>query len=477
MKRCVSAFIFFILAAAAASWAQGFRPAVFAGQFYDADPVRLAAQIDAYLKNAGEPPAAAKDARVLICPHAGYIFSGQTAAYAYRAVQGRPPGTVVVVGTSHQYALDGASIYLRGGFETPLGTVPVDESLAARIARASGFSYVGAAHEKEHSVEVQIPFIQRVLPGAKIVPIVLGYPTRENVNALAKGLGEALASPGVLIVASTDLSHYLPKAKANAADERTIDLIRKGDAGAITDGCARGENMMCGGGGVAAALLAVKKLGAPRIAVLHYADSSAVTGDTSGVVGYLAAAVSPATREVKFSLSPDEKKELLNLARQAVRKFVEESQVVSYETQDPNLLGAKGAFVTLKKGGELRGCIGYIEPMFPLYETVIRVAIYAATEDQRFPPVTREELGDLEYEISVLTTPERIDSPSRVEIGRHGLIISQAGHRGLLLPQVAVENGWNRETFLSQACVKAGLPQDAWKKGAEISTFEAIVFH
>jgi len=476
MKRRFFLIILSIFVSAAASSAQGTRRAVFAGAFYDADPARLAGLVDAYLKNAADPPERARDARLIICPHAGYIFSGQTAAYAYRVVQGRPFTTVVVVGTSHQYPLDGASIYLKGGFETPLGTIPVDETLAARIAKASGFSYVAAAHEKEHSIEVQVPFIQRALPGARIVPIVLGYPTRANVNALAKGLSEALATPEVLIVASTDLSHYLAKEEANAADARTIDLVRKADAGALADRSARGENMMCGGGGVAAALIAVKKLGAPRVEVLHYTDSSAVTGDTSQVVGYLAAAVSPGKAASGFSLSPDEKMELLGLARQAVRAFVEDSRIVQYETKNPNLLGAKGAFVTLKKRGELRGCIGYIEPTFPLYETVIRVAIYAATQDQRFPPVSREELGDLEFEISVLTTPEKVDSPGRVEVGKHGLVISRGENRGLLLPQVAVENGWNRETFLNQACVKAGLPPDAWKNGAEIATFEAIVF-
>jgi AmmeMemoRadiSam system protein B/AmmeMemoRadiSam system protein A len=476
MKRRDCLLIVSILFLAAGSWAQGTRPAVVAGQFYDADPARLGAQIDAFFKNVDGLPPDAKDVRALICPHAGYIFSGQTAAYAYRLVQGKAYGTVVIIGTSHYFALDGASIYLKGGFETPLGVVPVDEALAARIAKASGFSYVAGAHEKEHSVEVQVPFIQRALPGAKIVPIVLGYPTRANVYALARGLAEAVASPGVLIVASTDLSHYLPKDKANAADAKTIDLVRRGSADTLANQCARGENVMCGGGGVAATLIALKKLGQPRVEVLHYADSSAVTGDTSGVVGYLAAAVCVGAPAPAFSLSPDEKKELLRLARQAVRDFVENNRVMEYDTQNPNLLSEKGAFVTLKKHGELRGCIGFIEPVFPLYETIIRGAIYAATQDPRFSSVSREELQDLEFEISVLTPPQKIDDPRRVEVGRHGLVISQGNSRGLLLPQVAVENAWNRETFLDQACVKAGLPPDAWKKGAEIFTFEAIVF-
>jgi AmmeMemoRadiSam system protein B/AmmeMemoRadiSam system protein A len=479
MKTKILALVPAMLVVAAASWAQGTRPPVHAGGFYDADPGRLGAQIDGYLQNVRGLPADMNDVRALICPHAGYAYSGQTAAYAYRLVQGRPYGTVVIIGTSHYFGFDGASIYLKGAFETPLGAVAVDEALAARIARASGFSYVAEAHAKEHSVEVQVPFLQKALPGVKIVPIVLGYPTRANVYALARGLAEAASSPGVLIVASTDLSHYLPKDKANAADAETIELVRKGDADALAGRCARGENVMCGGGGVAATLIALKKVGRLRVEILHYADSSDVTADTSGVVGYLAAAVGvsgPAPAKA-FSLSSDEKKELLRLARDSVRLFVESNRVVEYTTQNASLLSEKGAFVTLKKRGMLRGCIGFIEPVFPLYEAVIRGAIYAATQDPRFPSVSRQELQDLEFEISVLTPLVKVDDPRRVEVGRHGLVISQGQNRGLLLPQVAVENGWDRETFLNQACLKAGLPEDAWKKGAEISVFEAIVFH
>jgi AmmeMemoRadiSam system protein B/AmmeMemoRadiSam system protein A len=459
--------------------AQGTRQPVFAGAFYDDDPVRLGAQIDAYLDNVTGLPADAHGLRALICPHAGYVFSGQTAAYAYRLVKGKPFRTVVIVGTSHQYALDGASIYLKGSFVTPLGEVPVDEELAARIAKASGFTYVPEAHAKEHSVEVEVPFVQKALPGAKIVPIVFGDPTRANVYALSKGLEQAAASPDVLIIASTDLSHYLPKEKANAVDAETLELVRKCDSDTLAGRCARGDNIMCGGGGVAATLLALKRLSRPRVEILHYADSSAATGDASKVVGYAAAAVfsGEPVRPVAFALSAEEKADLLRLARESVRQFVEEKKIIEYATQNPSFLSEKGAFVTLKKRGELRGCIGFIEPVFPLYEAIIRGAIYAATQDPRFPAVTPGELKDLEFEISVLTPIVKIDDPRRVEVGRHGLVISQGENRGLLLPQVAVENGWNRETFLDQCCLKAGLPTNAWKKGAEISVFEAIVFH
>jgi AmmeMemoRadiSam system protein B/AmmeMemoRadiSam system protein A len=475
-KRTFVSLLVIGLAAALGARTQEVRKPAFAGAFYDADKAALAARIDAYLNAVRDLPAISAEVRALICPHAGYVYSGQTAAYAYRLVQGKPYETVIIIGTSHQYPLDGASIYLKGGFETPLGVVPVDEELAARIAKASGFSYIAEAHAKEHSVEVQVPFIQKVLPGAKIVPIVMGYPTRRNVYSLADGLAAAAGDKKVLIVASTDLSHYLSKAEANSVDAKTISLVRNINADTLINKCANGENIMCGGGGVAATLIALKKSGQPKVEVLRYSDSSETSGDEGHVVGYLAAAITVGQPAPEFSLSAEEKKELLRLARQAVQQYVVEKKVVAYETDDPNLLAERGAFVTLKKKGELRGCIGFIEPVASLCETIIQTAIYAATEDTRFTPVRPEELSDLEVEISVLTPLKKIDNPRVVQVGKHGLVIALGRNRGLLLPQVPVENNWDRETFLDQACVKAGLPPDAWKKGAEISVFEAIVF-
>jgi len=476
-KRTFVSLLVIGFAAAVGPRAQEVRKPVFAGAFYDGDKALLAARIDAYLSVVKDLPAISAEVRALICPHAGYVYSGQTAAYAYKLVQGRPYETVIVIGTSHQFPLDGCSIYLKGGFETPLGVVPVDEELAARIAKASGFSYVAEAHAKEHSVEVQVPFIQRALPSAKIVPIVVGYPTRRNVHSLADGLAAAVGNNKVLIVASTDLSHYLSKADANSVDAKTISLVQNINADTLITRCANGENIMCGGGGVAAMLIALKKAGQPRVEVLRYSDSSESSGDEGHVVGYLAAAITVGQPAPEFSLSADEKKELIRLARQAVQTFVAEKRIIASTTEDPNLLAERGAFVTLKKKGELRGCIGFIEPVASLWETVIQTAIYAASEDNRFTPVTPEELSDLEVEISVLTPLKKIDNPRVVQVGKHGLVIAMGRNRGLLLPQVPVENNWDRETFLCQACVKAGLPPDAWKKGAEISIFEAIVFH
>jgi AmmeMemoRadiSam system protein A len=252
---------------------------------------------------------------------------------------------------------------------------------------------------------------------------------------------------------------------------------------------------------VLAALAYAQKEGQAKVDILKYADSSEAGTSEDRVVGYMAAVVwtppAPGTGSLRvggasalaalftspagpaaeeFTLSPGEKKELLALARRTLESFVRDGSVSPYDTSNIHFTDPRGAFVTLTKKGELRGCIGYIEPVVPLYKAVQQCAVYAASEDPRFTPVIPRELADIAVEISVLTTPRKINDARQVQVGRHGLVMSQGGRRGVLLPQVATENGWEREEFLSQACLKAGLPADAWKKGAAIEVFEAIVF-
>jgi AmmeMemoRadiSam system protein B/AmmeMemoRadiSam system protein A len=457
--------------------AQGIRRAAVAGQFYEGSAARLSAQIEAFLAAAKPEKTPAGRVRALIVPHAGYVYSGSVAAFAYKLVQGSDFETVVIIGPTHRYGFEGCSIYPEGGFETPLGVAEVDKSIAQALIKASGFSFDPEAHKEEHSVEVQVPFVQKVFPKARIVPIVMGYPDEQTIRTMAGALAKVLMDKNALVIASTDMSHYLEKGKANALDADTMGLIQNLKTNSIMRKVGRNENVLCGGGPVLAALFYAQKLGEAKVGILKYADSAQTTGDASGVVGYMAAAVYSGKPLPEFTLSPEEKKGLLELARQAVEKFVRERKVVDFETTDPNFLAERGAFVTLTRGGRLRGCIGFIEPVYPLHLTVLRAAIYAATEDTRFNPVTAEELKDLSYEISVLTPTRKIDNPRLVQVGKHGLVIAKGNQRGLLLPQVAVENNWSREEFLAQACLKAGLEADAWKKGAEISVFEAIVFH
>jgi AmmeMemoRadiSam system protein B/AmmeMemoRadiSam system protein A len=462
----------FLLPALAA--AQGVRKPVFAGQFYTADPAALAAEIDGYLAGAKPPALPAGRIIGIVAPHAGYVYSGRTAAAAYALLRGRPIDTVVIIGPSHRFAFEGVSVWPDGGFETPLGVARVDAALARAIAKASGFRFRPEAFAEEHSVEVQVPFVQRALPGAAIVPIVMGAQTRATIRKLAAALAQTCLDLNVAVVASTDMSHFLPEDQARATDAATAALIEARKVDTIIRKVEAGENIMCGGGGVAALLLLAEKAGRPQVKVLARADSAAFGGP---VVGYLAAAVLSGETAETFSLTAEEKADLLKLARSALAEFLAQGTQIEDHTGRETLRAPRGAFVTLTKRGELRGCIGYIEPVLPLGQAVIRTAIYAATEDPRFPPVDATELKDLRVEISVLTPPRAIDDPRQVKVGTHGLIVEQAGAKGVLLPQVPGEFGWSREEFLDQVCLKAGLPRDAWKKGAKLSVFEAIVFH
>jgi AmmeMemoRadiSam system protein B/AmmeMemoRadiSam system protein A len=475
MRKNVVFVLFMVLVFVSASWAQGLRKAQLAGSWYPKDPADLARFIDRFLKHVPAFNLPTGDILAIIAPHAGYVYSGQVAAYAYKTIQNKNFESVIILAPSHQWGFDGCSIYPSGGYETPLGTAQVDTALAAEISEVTGYGFIPQAHQDEHAVEIQVPFVQTVLPRAKIVPIVMGFPKRSTIKRLAEGLKKATAGKKVLVIASTDLSHFFTQDKANKTDRQTITLIKEFKTNDIIRKCERRENIMCGGGPVAATLLFGKDKA--NVEILSYADSSEVNQDKNRVVGYLAAAliVKPITKE--FHLSEQEKKELLRLAYSTVSMYVQENKVPEYISQSDNLSQKCGAFVTLKKQGQLRGCIGFTEPVLPLHQAVMQASVYAACRDSRFLPVTRDELDDLEVEISVLTPLEKITDPNKVIVGRHGLVIAKDGHKGLLLPQVAVEQKWTREAFLENTCRKAGLPKDAWRTGAEIFVFEAIVFH
>lgn len=476
MKNRVVLLLIGWLLTAFSLWAQGIRKPVCAGSWYDGRPDVLSRQLDEFLLQA-EPDARSDGVIGLIAPHAGYVYSGKIAAHAYRLVSGKDYDSVIIVGPAHHHGFQGCSIYPRGGYETPLGIAEVDEELASALSKASGFRYIPQAHTKEHSVELQVPFVQKILPHAKIVPIVMGVPSEQTISSLASAFIQTLYGKKVLIIASTDLSHFFPKEKANTVDAKTLSLIKSIDTDAIIKKMGRQENIMCGGGPVAAVLLFAKQTGNPKVRILKYADSSQVGGDESRVVGYAGAAVYADQPPLSFSLSPEEKGWLLQIARSSLEKFVNENEVFQPQSIHPKFMDKRGAFVTLKKKGQLRGCIGFIEPSLPLVQTVVQATIYAASRDARFPPVQSSELKDIELEISVLTPLKKIDDPQEVEVGRHGLLIIKGTHKGLLLPQVPVENHWSRQAFLQHTCLKAGLPEDAWKSGAEIYTFEAIIFH
>ena len=463
------------------------RPAAVAGSFYPADPKALETMIDGFLAKAAPPPLTGVVA--LVSPHAGYEYAGQVAAYSYALLEGRKFDRVVVIAPSHYEAFGFASIYDGTAYSTPLGQVPVDRDFAAKLVKLSPlirFSNMGhgaGPHQPEHALEDQLPFLQRVLGQFQLVPIVIGDQSYETCRALGLALAKLIPGTNTLIVASSDLSHYHPYADAVKIDHKTLKAIEEWDYLSMSRNFATQVWEACGGYPIIAAMIASERLGASHAQVLNYANSGDTAGDKSRVVGYGAVAFvkNPArsgTQEPPFALTQPEKDELLRLARKSVETAVHDHKMYDAAAPAAEALNQeRGAFVTLKEHGELRGCIGYIAPMKPLYLTVRDVAAYAAVRDTRFRPVPERELDLLEYEISVLSPLRRVLDINEIKVGQHGLVMKQGDAEGLLLPQVATEEKWDRAQFLEETCYKAGLPRNAWKDAAtDIFRFTALVF-
>jgi len=266
------------------------RRAAVAGSWYPGTADALAREVDRYLAAVGDVPGG--DALAIIVPHAGLMYSGPIAAYAYRILKGRDVDVAVLVGPSHHVSFDGVAIYSRGAFETPFGAVPIAEGCAAAIALSSRLIQEHpAAHVREHSLEMQLPFLKRVLPDTPIVPLVMGYQTRDTIRALADALTTGLTGRRALLVASSDLSHYRDAQTAARLDRQVIEHVRAFDPEGLLDALDAFPHHACGGGPIVSVMLAARALGARDARILRYGDSGDVSGDKDAVVGYLAAAL------------------------------------------------------------------------------------------------------------------------------------------------------------------------------------------
>ncbi len=464
---------------------------------FKGDAAELARRIDAMI--AAAPPSQRKEAPLaIVSPHAGYVYSGPIAAHAYRAVQGQSYDTVVVIGPSHRDAFTGLSVYDTTRFDTPLGPIPCDRELIGQLIGAHpNISYRPSAHRDEHSLEVQVPFLQRALTGFKLVMVVVGGRDPEAELTLVNALVAFAKQRRVLVVASSDLSHYHGYAEANQLDAVALASIAALDTQALVRDIGAERCEACGILPVLITMDYVKRLGAQRGVLLKQANSGDTAGPKDRVVGYAALAFwrDGAAAGGKNGGNPAEKSaanqaaavsvgrldgaaraELLGIARRAIAESVRDSQRTEPKSANPALQTPQGAFVTITIGGELRGCIGTFREDTPLYRTVAQMAVAAAREDPRFPPLTVAELPKIHVEISALTPMKPVADIREIEVGRHGLYITRGFNSGVLLPQVATDYGWDRTTFLEQTCRKAGLPKNAWQEGAKILSFEAEVF-
>lgn len=466
-------------------FAEIIKKADLAGTWYFSDKTTLSSQLDRYLAAAKVEPING-DIKAIIVPHAGLIYSGPVAAYAYKAIQGGNYSTILLLGFCHRKSFDGVSVYKEGYFETPLGSLEVDSQLASEIISYNKkITFYPEAFEKENSIELELPFIKKVLPNSKIVPIAFGSSNLDYCKMMRDILAEILSRrDDVLLVASTDMSHYHTYEDANRLDSKSIELLRNFEAKQIYEKSIIGEQLFCGYRPVATALLTCKQIGADNISILQYANSGDITGDKRSVVGYVSAAIYQGIQNEKGRdkgegmLNEAQKRRLLEIARNTLTAYLETGKILEIKEEDPILGKEMGAFVTLHKKGQLRGCIGNIIGRGPLYLTVRSMAIESATGDPRFPKVTLKELGQIDIEISVLSELEKVTDTERIEMGVHGVLVRKGFASGVFLPQVATETGWSREEFLTNLCThKAGLLPDAWKTGeADIYIFTALVF-
>ncbi|MDP3723753.1 MAG: AmmeMemoRadiSam system protein B [Candidatus Omnitrophota bacterium] len=481
-RRVAAGAVVFVLALwlGAGAWVGAEpRTAQVAGAFYPADPAELRGLVQELLQR-HPAPATLEKPRILIVPHAGYQYSGSVAAKAFRQLAGQTYDGVVVVGFTHRLPFAGSSVDTRESYVTPLGAVPIDQEAAALLLRAPGLAHVEEAHASgEHSLEVELPFLQVALERFRLVPVLMGSSTLADVVHLADALAALARSGEYLFVFSTDLSHYHPYEDAVRLDERTLQSLGVETPSAVDRLFTHGMLEACGRGPIVTSLLLAERLGYLRPELLFYANSGDTTGDRSRVVGYAALAMVDRAAPPAQRLSAEAGMALVRAARASLERSLigqaRSPEALSLE-RHPELSRPTGVFVTLRKDGRLRGCIGRITSSEPLATSVPVVALDAALHDPRFSPVRSEELDELEVEVSVLTPPVKLDRLEDLVPGRDGVILEYEGRSGVFLPQVWEETAWTRLEFLQElAHQKAGLPPDAWQR-ATLYVFQDQAF-
>jgi len=460
------------------------RPAAVAGSFYPDAPALLAGAVDACLRGATCAPAGLAP-KVLLAPHAGFIYSGPIAgsAYALLAPWRQRIRRVVLLGPSHRVALRGLAAPHAQAFATPLGEVAVDRAALGGLADLPQVGFNDAAHAREHALEVQLPFLQRVLDRFTLVPLVVGRATPAEV---AEVLERLWGGEETLIVISSDLSHYLPYAEARALDRATIERVLRLDADLDAD-------QACGAAPLAGALVAARRHGlAARL--LDLRNSGDTAGERARVVGYGAVAFEPRavchTTDGEAQAAGDDDasaagqdhhlgEALLARARNAIAAVL--GLAIAAEPAHPALDRPGATFVTLRQAGALRGCIGALQARQPLHEDVRAHAVAAAFDDSRFPPLAREEFARLQIEVSVLGEAEPLAATSETEVraalrrGVDGVILEWRGRRATFLPQV-----WEQlpqaTAFLNALKLKAGLPPDFWAEDLRLARYQVRKF-
>ena len=463
------------------------RPAV-AGSFYPSDPDELRTQLVNLFRSVSYTKGI-KNVAALIVPHAGYVFSGEVAASAYACLDpDKKYDRVFLIGPSHHTWLNGASIYNKGNYSTPLGVVPVDTAFAGSLIREHRFfEYCPEAHTKEHSIEVQLPFLQhRLKHEFKIVPIVIGTQSAVTCRKIAEALKPYFNERNLFVI-SSDFSHYPDYKGALDADKATGEAIGSNSAENFLKTIQANESKKisglvtsaCGQSPILTLLYLSSETPGIKIRHVKYMNSGdSEYGDKFRVVGYHSFVFTRDAKNKSFSLSDEEKARLLDIARDAIERRLQNKSFAGGDTSgySKRLKTPSGAFVSLHKNDRLRGCIGQFSATQPLYEVVQKMAVAAAFQDYRFDPVGQDEMNEIHVEISVLSPLKRINSIDEFELGKQGIYMKKGARSGTFLPQVAADTGWSKSEFLGHcARDKAGIGWDGWKD-AELYTYEALVF-
>ncbi len=458
------------------------RPAAMAGTWYPAEAKVLRKQIEGYFAKApkaelGGPPVA------LISPHAGYRFSGRCAGAAYAQLRGCDIRRVILMGPSHHLRFHGGSIPKVDFYQTPLGRIPLDRAVCDAVLKSPLVRTVPGAHSEEHSLELQLPFLQVALKKFSLVPIVLGSLKEKEHSELGKILRRHVDAH-TLVVASSDFTHYgrrfgfTPfqknlRANIEKLDKGAVEHILKVDPSGFRKYVSETGATICGRVPISVML----EMLTPdcRGKLLEYYMSGDLNNDYSHSVSYAACV---------FSIGPGEvgaagRKRLLEVARQTLRAVLNGEPPPEFDIQNKDLQVERGVFVTYKNKGRLRGCIGRFVPHQPLWKLAGEMAV-AAAHDRRFvgDPITSEEEPEIGIQISVLSPMVRVKDPLNFVPGIHGLYIRRGRRTGTYLPQVATEQGWDRRTFISHLCRrKIGIAPDAWKDDeTQVYIYSAQVF-
>ncbi|MFB3775975.1 MAG: AmmeMemoRadiSam system protein B [Bryobacteraceae bacterium] len=449
----------------------------YSGSWYPDDPVELATLLDKAWKTSVRRtgPVLIGGGLAFVVPHAGLAYSGQVAATVYRHLERQKPKCIMLAGFSHRGSAPGIAIPEIDGYATPLGRVAIDRELAARLATSAPFRRAPEAMLCDHSVEIQLPLLQRAVPRARVVPLYVGALDPAGRAQAAAGLAECL-SPETVLIASSDLTHFgrsfhfqpFPVDSDVADRLRNLDFEVIEAAGSLEerfflDTLRQTSATVCGYDPIALLLATVRRRAGEEDffqQVLDYQTSGEITGDFHSSVSYGALGYFPGS---SFDLNAEEQAAVLDLARRSLAEYQKTGsrRIPEFPPSGlPGLSRQAALFVTLHKGSELRGCLGRTRAAQSIESAVVELTIAAATEDTRFDPVSRSETG-IDVEVSILSPLRRILRTEDFRAGRHGALMKSKGRTGILLPQVATERGWNADQFFRALAAKTGVGPEA----------------